>query len=302
VTRRYPVLIGLLALVWGSSYLFIEVAVREIEPTAMMFLRLAVAGVLLLGFLRWQRGPTALAEVRAAWRPGLVLGLINGALPFTLIAWGQKHIDSGVAATVNATIPIFVVLLAIRFRPSERATGLRLVGILAGLVGVAVLTGGQPDVGLWAIAGVLAVVVASVSYAAGGLYGQLRLEGTPGPVLATASMVGGALILLPLAVLQFPTELPSWEAAASLAALTVLGTVLGQLVLYRTLRLHGASRLSLVTYLMPIVAILWGVLLLNEPITAGLVLGLALILLGVGVGSGGVRLPRRTAAPAAPRP
>jgi drug/metabolite transporter (DMT)-like permease len=286
VTRSYPVLLGFLALVWGGSYLFIKVAVEEIEPAPMMFVRMAVAGVLLAVFLAWQRGaPAAAAELRAAWRPGLVLGLINGALPFTLIAWGEKHIDSGVAAIANATVPIFVVLLAIRFKPSERATGLRLAGILVGLVGVAVLAGAHPELGWWAVAGVGAVVVASASYAAGGIYGQLRVEGTPGPVLATASMLGGALILLPLGVLQFPTELPGWQAIGSVAALTIGGTAMAQLVLYRMLRLHGASRVSLVTYLMPPIALVYGVLLLGEPLTAGVLGGLALILVGVALGS-----------------
>ena len=299
MTRSYPVLLGFLALMWGGSYFFIKVAIDEIEPAPMMFVRLAVAAVLLTAFLAWQRGGAeAAAELRRAWRPGLVLGLINAALPFTLIAWGEKHIDSGVAAIANATVPIFVVLLAIRFKPSERAGGLRLFGILVGLVGVAVLAGGQPELGLWPVAGVLAVVIASAAYAAGGIYGQLRVEGTPGPVLATASMIGGALILLPLGLLQLPRELPGWEALASVAALTLGGTALAQLVLYRMLRLHGASRVSLVTYLMPPIALVYGVLLLDEPLTAGVLGGLALILVGVALGSGVLQARREAAAAA----
>jgi drug/metabolite transporter (DMT)-like permease len=301
VTRSYPVLLGFLALVWGGSYLFIKVAVEEIEPVPMVFLRLVVGGMLLAAFLVWQLGRgEALAELRGAWRPGLVLGLVNAALPFTLIAWGEKHIDSGVAAIANATVPIFVVLLAIRFKPSERASGLKLAGILLGLVGVAILAGGQPDVSRWAVAGVAAVVLASLLYAAGGIYGQLRVEGIRGPVLATASMIGGALILLPLALAQPPREVPGWEAIGSLAALTLAGTAAAQLVLYRMLRLHGASRLSLVTYLLPPIALLFGVLILDEPITAAALAGLALILAGVALGSGGVRLPRREPAAAPP--
>jgi drug/metabolite transporter (DMT)-like permease len=300
VTRSYPVLLGFLAAVWGASYLFIKVAVEEIEPAPMMFLRLALAGALLVPFLVWQRGGrAALAELRDAWRPGLVLGLINAAVPFTLIAWGEKHIDSGVAAIANATVPLFVVLLAIRFKPSERASGVRLAGILVGLVGVALLAGGQPDVGWWPVAGVLAVVLASLSYAGGGLYGQLRVQGIPGAVLATASMVAGALILLPFSLLQLPEEVPGWEATASVAALAVGGTAAAQLVLFRMLRLHGASRVSLVTYLMPPIALFYGASILDEPVTLAAAGGLALILLGVALGSGAVRLPRRAVEPAA---
>ena len=301
MTRSYPVLLGFLASLWGASYLFIKVAVEEIEPAPMMFVRVAVAAVLLAAFLVWQRGgAVAAAELRGAWRPGLVLGFVNAAVPFTLIAWGEKHVDSGVAAIANATVPLFVVLLAIRFTPSERATGLRLAGILVGLVGVAVLAGGQPEVGWWPLAGVLAVVAASLAYAAGGLYGQLRVAGTPGPVLATASMLGATLILLPLAVVQLPREVPGWETVGSLAALSIGGTAAAQLVVFRMLRLHGASRLSLVTYLMPPIALVYGALLLDEPVTAAALGGLALILAGVALGSGAVRAGRRALGAAAP--
>ena len=301
MTRGYLPLLLTLAFVWGASYLFIKVAVDEIEPTTMMAVRCVVAAALLVPFVLWHAGSAAgWRELRAAWRPGLVLGLTNAAIPFTLIAWGEKHIDSGVAAVANATVPIFVTLLAIRFRPSERATGARMAGILVGLVGVAVLAGAAPDVGWWPVAGILAVVLASVSYAASGLYGQGRVEAVSGPALAAASMAGGAMILLPFGVAQAPSEMPGWEALASVAALAIGGTAFAQLVLYRTLRLHGAARLSLVTYLMPPVALLYGALLLDEPLTAAALGGLTLILLGVALGSGAVRLPRREPAPATP--
>ena len=301
MTRSYVPLLLTLALVWGASYLFIKVAVDEIEPTTMMFVRCVVAAALLVPFVLWHAGSVnGWGQLRAAWRPGLVLGLTNAAVPFTLIAWGEKHIDSGVAAVANATVPIFVTLLAIRFRPSERATGARMAGILVGLVGVAVLAGAAPDVGWWPIAGILAVVLASVSYAASGLYGQGRVESISGPALAAASMAGGAVILLPFGVAQAPSEMPGWEALASVAALAIAGTAFAQLILYRTLRLHGAARLSLVTYLMPPTALLYGALLLDEPLTAAALGGLTLILLGVALGSGALRLPRREPAPATP--
>jgi drug/metabolite transporter (DMT)-like permease len=301
VTRSYPVLLLTLAAVWGASYLFIKVAVEDIEPAAMMETRLLIAVALLVPFFLARTGVSrGLAELRGAARPGLVLGIVNAALPFTLIAWGEKHVDSGVAAIANASVPLFVVLLAIRYRPSERASGARLAGILVGFIGVAVLAGGQPDAGWWAIAGTLAVVAASVSYAFAGLYGQTRVEETSGPVLATASMVGGALVLLPLALVQLPSELPGWKATASVLAMGVLGTAFAQLVLFRMLRLHGASRVSLVTYVMPPIALLYGAVLLDESLTAGVLVGLALILLGVALGSGALKLPRREAAPATP--
>ena len=287
MTRAYWPLLTLLAAVGGASYLFIKVAVEDVEPAAMMFFRLAIAAALLLPVVAAQG---RLGEVARAWRPGLVLGIVNAAVPFTLIAWGEKHVDSGVAAIANATVPIFVALLLIRFIPSERLSRARLSGILLGLVGVGVLTGGQPAAGgWWAVAGTLAVVVASFSYGVGGVYGQLRVRGTAGPVLATASMVGGALVLAPLAVWQLPREVPSPEAIGSLLALAVLGTAFAQLILFRMLRLHGSARLSLVTYLMPPVALFYGALLLDEPLRPEMLAGLALILGGVAIGSGKMR-------------
>ena len=294
MTRSYLWMLCFLAAVWGASYLFIKVAVEEIEPTAMMFFRTALAAALLTPFLfarvGVRRGAAALAS---AWRPGLLLGLVNAAIPFTLIAWGEKHIDSGVAAIANSTVPLFVVLLAIRFRPSERVSGGRLAGILLGLVGVAVLAGAQPEGGLWAVAGTLAVVLSSLSYAIGGLYGAASTAGTAGPVLATASMIAAAVILLPFALLQLPDGMPGWKALASVAALAVLGTALAQLVLFRMLRLHGSARTSLVTYLLPPTALLYGVVLLDEPLTAAALVGLALVLPGVALGSGRLRVPGR---------
>ena len=294
MTRSYPVLIGFLAAVWGASYLFIKVAVDEIEPVPMMFVRCALAAALLVPVVLWREGwGRGARRLVRAWRAGLVLGSVNAAVPFTLIAWGEKHVDSGVAAIANATVPLFVVLLAIRFRPSERATGARFAGILLGLVGVAILAGAQPDGGWWAVAGTMAVVVASLAYAIGSLYGALRTEDTPGPVLAAASMVAGSLILLPLAIVQAPADVPGWEATGSVLALSVLGTAAAQIVLFRALRLHGSARTSLVTYLMPPTALLYGALLLDEPLTAAVLGGLALILAGVALGSGALRLPRR---------
>jgi drug/metabolite transporter (DMT)-like permease len=287
VTRAYWPMLGLLAAVWGASYLFIKVAVDEIEPAAMMFFRLALAAVLLLAFVAHQG---ALGDVVRAWRAGLVLGAINAALPYWLIAWGEQYIDSGVAAIANASVPLFNALLVIRFLPSERLSATRLGGVLIGLAGVGVLTGGQPSAGgWWAVAGTLAVVAASLSYAAGGVYGQLRVGATSGPVLAAASMAGGALVLLPFAVWQLPQEVPSGKAVGSVLALSIAGTALAQLILYRILRLHGSARFSLVTYLMPPVALFYGALLLDEAMRPEAVGGLALILAGVFVGSGKMR-------------
>ena len=283
-----------LAAIWGASYLFIKVGVRDFAPTTLIALRMLIAAVPLFGLLWVSMGfRTAVSQVRAASRDGLVLGIISGALPFTLIAWGEKHIDSGVAAIANSTVPVFVTLLAIKFRPSERATGVRLAGIVLGLVGVGVLAGINPEGGFWAVLGTLAVVLASVSYGAGGLYGQWRTAHASGPVLATANLLCGGLVLLPFGLVQLPGHMPGWKPIGSLLALSLLGTALAQLILFRMLRLYGAARTSLVTYLMPGFALFYGALILNEPITVSAIGGLVLILAGVSLGSGMLRLSRR---------
>jgi drug/metabolite transporter (DMT)-like permease len=300
MSRRYGPLILTLAALWGSSYLFIKVGVRDFEPTVLMTLRLLIGGLLLLGFLAaTSGGREVVSSIRGAWREGLVMGTINGAVPFTLIAWGETHIDSGVAAIANASVPIFVALLAIKFNPSQRASGLKLVGILVGLAGVAVLVGVHPEGGMWATLGTLAVVLSSLCYAAGGLYGQRALGRATGPVLATASMLYGGLVLLPFALFQLPDHVPGWKSVASLLGIAVLGTAVAQLILYRVLRLFGAARLSLVTYLIPAFALLYGSLILDEALRPSMLVGLGLILGGVALGSGAWRPQRRSVADSA---
>ncbi len=297
-TRYWPLLLGL-ASVWGASYLFIKVGVDGgLSPGALMAARALLAGVVLLAYLIATLGrTTALAQLSAAWRPSLVLGLLNAAAPFWLVAWGEKHIESGLAGIAQATVPIFSLLIGLRFLPHERIGGPRIVGVGLGIVGVGFVAGGSPDGGGWAILGTLAVVLASVFYAGAAIYGQLRLAGTvSGPVLATGGILTGGVMLIPLALLELPTSMPTTGAIASLLLLSLLGTALAQLVLFRLIALFGARRMSLVTYLMPGFALAYGALILDERVGGSAILGLVLILLGVALGSGTIRLRRRPVA------
>jgi drug/metabolite transporter (DMT)-like permease len=302
--RGYVIMLGALAASWGASYLFIKVAVEDLEPAPMMCLRLVLAFAALFPLLVASTGfRGAVDQVRETGRGGALLGLINMALPFTLIAWGEKHVDSGVAAIANSTVPIFVALLAIRFRPSERVAGMRMAGVVLGLVGVGVLTGLNPEGGWWAIAGTLAVVLASLCYASANLFAPARFSHTPPLVVGTSTTFWATLMLLPFALLQFPDHMPSWKALASVAALGLIGTAFATLILYRMLVLYGSSRTSLVTYLLPPMALFYGVTLLGEEIHLNAALGLVLILAGVALGSGAVRLVgrrRKESAPATP--
>jgi drug/metabolite transporter (DMT)-like permease len=285
--RAYWPLLVLLASIWGASYLFIKVAVEDIPPAAMTDIRLFVAGMLLLGYLAVTMGSRAsLAELRASWLPCLFLGFVNAALPMSLVAWGETHIDSSIAAIAQSSVPIFVVLLSFRLLPHEPFGAARIAGLLIGISGVALVTGVHPEGGWWAVAGTLAVVASSVAYAVGSIYGQLQVLGTPGPVLAAGNLLFGALLLIPVTAADPPREMPDLAAIAGLIGLILLPTVLGQLILFRMLRLHGSRRSSLVTYLMPGFALVYGSTILDEPVTAAALGGLVLILGGVALASG----------------
>jgi drug/metabolite transporter (DMT)-like permease len=298
--RSYWSLLLLLASMWGASYLFIKVAVEDIPPAAMTDLRLSMAAVLLFVYLAYREGAMqAVGQLRAAWLPCLVLGIINAAIPMTLVAWGETHIDSSIAGIAQSSVPIFVAILGLRFLPHDPLGRLQTVGLVIGITGVALITGVHPDGGTWAVAGTFAVVLSSVSYASGGIYGQLHVHGTPGPVLATGSMIAGALALLPFAMADSPTALPGATALSALLALVLIPTFLGQLLLFRILRLFGSRRLSLVTFLMPGFAVVYGAVLLDEHVSGAALAGLTLILVGVVLASGqrlfGVRVQEERA-------
>jgi drug/metabolite transporter (DMT)-like permease len=300
MSRTYLPLLLLLAGIWGASFMFIKVADRELAPWTLMEFRILLAALILAGVLLARYGArSAAGHLRRAGFQPYLLGVVNAAVPFTLIAWGEKHVDSGVAAIANASMPIFVALLALRFQRSERSSGLRLVGILLGLLGVSVLAGVHPRGGWWAVAGTLAVVGAAISYAVGSLWVQRLVARKDALVLTTATMIGATLALLPLALAQLPDSFPGWKTIGSVVALGVAGTAIGQLIYYRMIDTDGSARTSLVTYLLPVTALFYGAGLLDEPVTVEELVGLLLILGGVALGSGLLRFARREPAPAA---
>jgi drug/metabolite transporter (DMT)-like permease len=269
--------------------MFIEIGLDGFEPVTLMTLRVLLAALLLVALMA-VRG--TLRRLRTAGWKAYAVGVINSAIPFTLFAWGQQYIDSGIAAIGNATVPIWVAILAIWFAHSERATGRRVAGIAVGLVGTVVLTGAQPDVDAWAVAGTLAVVLASILYAIAGIALQ-RISARLDPVtLTTATMIGATAVLLPFGVAQAPAEPPGWGPVAAVVALAIGGTAIGLLIFIRIISDYGAFRAGLVTYLLPVTALLYGALLLDEEITRWMIVGLVLILAGVALGSGEARAAR----------
>jgi drug/metabolite transporter (DMT)-like permease len=273
--------------------MFIKVGVRDFAPAALVEVRLLLAAAVLVAVVAARRG---VRVVRPALASGAVVGVVGMALPFFLISWGETHVDSGVAAVANSSVPIFVALLASRFASTERASRLRVVGLAIGLTGVGVVAGVHPAGGSWAIAGALAVVLASLCYAVSSLYIQRSLV-VGGLELATASVLCGSVAMLPFALAKLPDAV-GWKSLASVAVLGVVATGFAQLIVNRLIGEHGPARTMLVNYLLPGFALLYGAVILGEPLTATKLGGLALILVGVALASGLVSRGRR-AAPAA---
>jgi drug/metabolite transporter (DMT)-like permease len=288
--RSYLLPLLLLSAIWGSSYMFIKVGVRDFSPSAMVELRLLLAGLVLVLVVTVRRG---LRAVRPALAPGAFVGIVGMAIPFVLISWGETHVDSGVAAVANSSVPIFVALLALRFAASERSSGLRVLGLVIGLAGVGVVAGVHPKGGWWAVAGALAVVLASLCYAVSSLYIQRSLV-VGGLELAAASVLCGAVAVLPFAIADLPDSV-GWKSLASVVVLGVVGTGFAQLLVNRLIGEHGSARSMLVNYLLPGFALLYGATILGEPLTGAKVGGLALILVGVTLASGLLAIGRRSA-------
>jgi drug/metabolite transporter (DMT)-like permease len=279
MTRRYVVMLILLAAIWGASFMFIKVAVRELDPATMIASRLALAAVALALMLPLvvQRGHIW-SELRSNAPTLVLVGIVNAAIPFWLLAWAEKRIDSGLAATIQGAVPIFTAVAAVFFFPSERVRGLRLVGIGLGFAGVALLVGAQPE---GQIVGALAVVACAVCYAFGGLLAARNLRTAPPPVMAFGTTAAAALVTLGPGIARGPHHVPGWKVIGSVVMLAVPATALAYLLLFALLSGVGASRASLVSYLIPPSALAYGAVLLGEPIGAFAVGGLVLVLTGI---------------------
>jgi drug/metabolite transporter (DMT)-like permease len=291
MSRRHLVMLLALAALWGSSFMFIKIGVRELEPTTLICARLAIGALALLpvALLRLG-GRTLAAESRRAWRPLVLIGLINSAIPITAIAWAETRIDSGLTAVIQASAPLFTALLALRFARHDRVGGARLIGLIVGFGGIALLVGVQPSGNIVAA---LAVTFAAVCYAVAAIYSAKALVDVPPLVSAVGALTAAALALLPFALLQLPSHFPSWEVTGAVLALSIGGTSAGYVLYYGLLAGAGASRSILITYLVPALALVYGAAFLGEPVHASALIGLALVLSGVALGTGVVRLARR---------
>lgn len=278
------VILILLGAIWGSSYLFIKVGGAEIPPFTFVEGRVLLAALALLSVMR-VRGET-LPRTRRAWLPLIGMGIFNGVIPYTLITWGELYISSGLAAILTAAMPIFTVVFAHFLTRDEKLNTLKTIGILVGFLGVVLLFLDELTLGLrmefW---GQFAVVIAAASYAIATLIARTFLSGVSHVVASTGQLASAAVMMLPLS-LAFDQPLglrPSFIALSALAILALVGTAVAYILYYWLIEHTGATRTSLVTYLIPITGILWGALLLHEPLRFETLTGLALIIAGIGL-------------------
>jgi drug/metabolite transporter (DMT)-like permease len=270
-----------LGFMWGSSYLFIKIAVDDFGTFTLVALRLAIGSVLLWTVMRL-RGKTLPREPRL-YGHLLVMALVNITVPFLLITWAEQSVESALAAVLTSLVPLFVVLLAPLFIHDEPLRANAIVGLVVGFAGVVVLTGRQPNAGGSSLLGDLALIGASLSYAAGAVYSRRNVRGVDPMIPAVfqvsfATLISGAVAL----ALEHPwTARPDLGAVFAILWLGLLGSGFAYLAFFRLLSRWGATRTTLVAYVLPVVGIVLGFVVLAEPIDARMLAGTALIIAGV---------------------
>ena len=271
--------------------MFIKVGVRELEPSTLVAGRLVLAALTLVVIVK-VRMPLrrASGQVREHLGAFLFVALLNSVVPFWLLAWGETKIDSGLAALLQACAPLFTALLAFFFVRSERVSGDRLIGLLVGFGGVALLVGAVPSGNVLAA---LAVVATGFCYAASSLAGGRYLREVPAATIALGTSGIAAIISLPFGLAQLPSSVPSWQVIGSVVMLGVVGLGFAYVLYFALITGAGASRAILVTYLVPPAALFYGATILDESFSFTDIAGLALILAGVSLGTGVVQSRRR---------
>jgi len=273
-----------LSVLWGGSFFFSKVALAEVPPLTMVLIRVGLAAAALLAVLR-ATGQT-LPRQPSVWAAFFGMGFLNNLLPFSLIFWGQTQIASGLAAILNATTPLFTVVVAHWLTADEKATGGRVAGVLLGFAGVAAMIGpglaGRLSGG---VLGELACLGAALSYAFAGIFGRrFRRLGVPPLTTAFGQLAATTAMMLPIAALAdgfWRLPMPSGTTWAALIALALASTALAYVIFFRLLGRIGATNLALVTFLIPVSAILLGGLVLGERLAPAQFAGMALIGLGL---------------------
>lgn len=273
--------LALLALFWGSSYLFVKIAVGTIPPLTLIAARVSIAAVLLCAVLRWQGA--SLPRDGATWRALFVQALYNSILSWTLLAWGQQYVPSGLAGVLNSTSPIFAFFITLLWTQHEAVGALKLVGALLGLGGVVLILGAGALEGLGQqVTAQLAVLAGAVLYALAAIYGK-RFHGIPPAATAAGTMIWAAVVLVPASVIvDRPWTLaPSAEALAAALALSVFSTAGALLLYFRLVRTLGSLGVTSQSYLRSGVSVLLGMLVLGEAFTWSVGVGLCAVVVSV---------------------
>lgn len=276
-TAEWTMLLSLSAL-WGSSFFFFKVLVSQLPPFTVVLGRVGIAAIVLNLFLVLRGTPMTRV---LPWRQFLVMGTLNNVIPFSLIVWGETRISSGLASILNATTPVFAVIAAHCFTQTEKLTGTRSIGVIFGVLGVVVLIGPDTLQGLGSkdISGEAACLLAALSYALAGIYGR-RFKGLPSLKVATGQLTSAAIVMLPIAAITdrfWMLPMPSSTAWGALAGIALLCTVVAYILYFRILATAGATNLLLVTFLLPVSALILGHLVLGEQIKPVAIAGMALI-------------------------
>jgi len=288
MTRRSWLMLLATAAVWGASYMFIKVALDAFAEGAIVCLRATLGGLLLLAYAAW-RGH--LGDIRGRGRWMVVIAFVQVVVPFLLITYGENHISSSLTSILISSVPIFTAVLALRFDHAERSQGWALVGIVIGIVGVALLFGLDLSGSANELAGGAMMVAAAFCYAISWLLVKHKMAGAAPEAVAGGTLVVSALVTAPLLVASPPSGSLPLDSVASLLALGAGGTGIAFVLYYTLIAEIGPARASMVGYIAPGFSIVYGVVLLGESLTVVAVGGLLLILAGSWLGAQG-RLPR----------
>jgi len=285
-----------LAALWGASFLFMRVGAGEFGAWALTALRVAGGALFLLPLVALRGQGAAL---RTHWRPIVVVGALNSAVPYLMFSIAALAINAGLSAILNATAPLWGVLVGWLWL-KDRLTPSRLAGVFIGFAGVVMLAWDKASFkpgehGVSAAAAIGACLLATLCYGIAANYTKRTLTGAPPLAVAAGSQAAAALMLALPAAWNWPRTMPSASAWASLAALAVLCTGIALVLYFRLIAALGASRAITVTFLIPLFGLLWGALFLGEAVTAAMVVGCAVILLGTGLVTGVLTLPGRAA-------
>ena len=276
----------LLAAIWGASFLFMRLSAPEFGPVAVAALRVGGASLVLLPLLAARQG---LGAMRQAWRPLLVLGLFNSALPFALFSYAALSITAGLSSILNATTPLWGAIIAWVWL-GQRPLKLRILGLVLGFAGVAFLAWDKASFKPGGSGGaVAACLAAALSYAIAAHYTKRHLSEVSALTVATGSQVAAALILAAPAVWLWPAETPGVQAWVGVSLLAVLCSALAYLLFFRLMQRIGPSNTIAVTFLIPIFALLWGYAFLDEVLNQQMALGCAVVLLGTALALGLIR-------------